>query len=1459
MRKMCEVQKMKSIFRKLMSVTLVTIMLMGIMPMFMSPANAADPDVGLGFLLRGFNVLSGNELRNRNLETAPIFKPNAAIALAPYYDYYPFTESITNIRSGKTLYDLGSSSKFSLSINAGVEAGIDKLFKASAKTKYTANSAYDYKNSYDSYLHEFSLAHSVGKNTFNNINSPTTINALKNNVDAEFLDLLTDSTVSPKLIFDRYGTHFITSYEMGGYAETFMGIVNNRQRFSNAEDIRALLEVEGKSKVLSVQAAVELYESLATYQEIDDSSTFFSGRVVGGVGGLDYTGDPRLMNDVYNRWLQTFNPKQGSGFNCEILLDVRYVNDVPTTSLSMMGIWELLPNDYTARYNELVRAYAEMSVAQDILFFNDFVYKTVQPIGNLPRPDVDGAIIISTPEQLDNVRNNLSGKYILVNDIALTENWVPITDFSGILDGNGYAVKDVTINGAGQNLFGNSPGTFRNLVVSYTDRASFYSMTNGITTNPNAKVDNCYADLSFNETTATKYTYNNVNVNGLVNSITAKQAIVDLSAITNGQYVGDKKITIENSVDTVWFKGSLNSSPYLYVNFEVKGNTIVILENCYIDTFSSSIKFSGANTNPSIISIGRSNAIVGYSSSGSNAIIEAAGNLSILGTSDIQIRSNTANGQDAIRVAGTLDIALDGANFEARGGNGANGSTGSQSSSAGGTGGNGGVGGNGGNGVIANRLNILKNSNVYIYGGNGGNGGTGGQGGTGTAGSYNYNIPSGTPSSGNRGHTGYTGYTGGTGGVGGRGGNGGNGGTPLNDISYTKSTSSSLYLEVGTGGVGGNGGRGGTGGRGGQGGEGGISKAGGYSGNGGTGGRGGTGGVGGRGGDGGHHGSLAVVGGVSQNYGGAGGTGGSAGSGGSGGSGGWYGDYGPGSGCACFIGIHSCKPGDFGYDGPTGYAGSAGSPGTGFSGSVELSYLDPISSSETPPNLTGARLIIENAGNIIYSPGQVFNTSGLTLGLKQAGTLQSPISSINVNDNRVAFFYDFSKLGTTLVTISYYNNGEYIGYIPVMVVEPEPIVIQQKINVSSELGRAGAEVTLTASLVNNPGIASYSLTMVYPSELEFVRAEKGDILDSNFRATTTVAGQVSVSATSEDGTDVSDGTVLFTVTFKVVNDVKDGVIINEDTGLVLGTFRSIDAVESDGKRLPCVFNQGQIVVRNTLYGDVNGDGRIDFLDVTRLLRYLWEVDTSPLGPKQLAAPMALFMSLDGFNAPALKVSDEICQAGDEVTMTVSLTNNPGIASFSLSLEYPDELSFIEAKAGDIISSNFKANADNAGVVAVSATSENGVDVTTGTILFTVRFKVSEETKADCIDGVSLGLCRPVDAVESDGKRLEINIEQGSIIVEKPSAVLVRATASAKDFIGITETSKNSGVWALAFKVTEVYSNGETKIVHHVINIKANNANVAGSYDLDAYTLIYDIKGNGSNIKEFRLDMNYHTQ
>ncbi len=63
----------------------------------------------------------------------------------------------------------------------------------------------------------------------------------------------------------------------------------------------------------------------------------------------------------------------------------------------------------------------------------------------------EGYTAIRTAEDLNNIRNDLAGKYLLMNDIDLSvyENWVPIGDaenpFTGELDGNGYVIENLTI------------------------------------------------------------------------------------------------------------------------------------------------------------------------------------------------------------------------------------------------------------------------------------------------------------------------------------------------------------------------------------------------------------------------------------------------------------------------------------------------------------------------------------------------------------------------------------------------------------------------------------------------------------------------------------------------------------------------------------------------------------------------------------------------------------------------------------------------------------------------------------------------------------------------------------------------------------------------------------------------------------------------------------------------------
>jgi hypothetical protein len=80
-------------------------------------------------------------------------------------------------------------------------------------------------------------------------------------------------------------------------------------------------------------------------------------------------------------------------------------------------------------------------------------------------------IQIKTRPDLININNNLSGNYLLVNNITLTGEWVPIgngeTPFTGTFDGNGFKIINLTISTARENVgfFSFNQGIIKNLTL----------------------------------------------------------------------------------------------------------------------------------------------------------------------------------------------------------------------------------------------------------------------------------------------------------------------------------------------------------------------------------------------------------------------------------------------------------------------------------------------------------------------------------------------------------------------------------------------------------------------------------------------------------------------------------------------------------------------------------------------------------------------------------------------------------------------------------------------------------------------------------------------------------------------------------------------------------------------------------------------------------------------------------
>jgi uncharacterized repeat protein (TIGR02543 family) len=133
-----------------------------------------------------------------------------------------------------------------------------------------------------------------------------------------------------------------------------------------------------------------------------------------------------------------------------MLSDTEMVDETLATSTDNPLTSEL-PDEVTTTSNSAIEADLIKPVEETVL---DSVYarnslseygdngKFIAPIG---MPDLD-AIAITNREELEAIRDDLDENYYLLSDIDLSgEDWIPINGFSGIFNGNGHIINNLTI------------------------------------------------------------------------------------------------------------------------------------------------------------------------------------------------------------------------------------------------------------------------------------------------------------------------------------------------------------------------------------------------------------------------------------------------------------------------------------------------------------------------------------------------------------------------------------------------------------------------------------------------------------------------------------------------------------------------------------------------------------------------------------------------------------------------------------------------------------------------------------------------------------------------------------------------------------------------------------------------------------------------------------------------------
>ena len=203
---------------------------------------------------------------------------------------------------------------------------------------------------------------------------------------------------------------------------------------------------------------------------------------------------------------------------------------------------------------------------------------------------------IFNEDDLRAVQDNLGYHYILVNDIDLQGEWVPITPYNGVFEGNGKTISNLRINGIDrQGLFGNirNDGIVQNIILSNVNIDCHGSYIGALAGHNSGIVKNCSVQGTVR---------GGFSVGGLAGAnngiITGSTAIIHVYGIDgSGGLAGDNTHTIIQC----YVKGSVTSS-----NNEaggVAGGNFNQIIGCFSDCDVSCQKFAaggiaGFNSGP---------------------------------------------------------------------------------------------------------------------------------------------------------------------------------------------------------------------------------------------------------------------------------------------------------------------------------------------------------------------------------------------------------------------------------------------------------------------------------------------------------------------------------------------------------------------------------------------------------------------------------------------------------------------------------------------------------------------------------------------------------------------------------------------------------------------------------------------------------------------------------------------
>ena len=353
----------------------------------------------------------------------------------------------------------------------------------------------------------------------------------------------------------------------------------------------------------------------------------------------------------------------------------------------------------------------------------------------------------------------------------------------------------------------------------------------------------------------------------------------------------------------------------------------------------------------------------------------------------------------------------------------------------------------------------------------------------------------------------------------------------------------------------------------------------------------------------------------------------------------------------------------------------------------------------------------------------------------------------------------------------------------------EKVETSAEISIHSQSALTGKSLTVPVLLTKNSGIAGFGLTVNYDENILTLNSiTAGSAISGN--GTFSTNGNITTWYTVDNTTVTGE---LMQLNFTVKEDAPEG-----DTEVAVALTDGLDSnlSDEDGNPVSVTITAGKITVTRGILGDVNGDGSVAIADVVLLNRsVLGKVTLTDTAKKlgdvngdgnisiadvvklnryvlkkitALAAPAGSHTdSVADFNAGSASISVGTVdgKAGQTVTVPVSISGNPGIAGYSLKIDFDtNALTLNSMTAGSLISGNGTFSVNNEAHIVNWYTVDN---MTGNGELLKLSFTVKEGAAEGTIP-VSVSLNDGLDSNLSneDGIAVPVTIHSGGIRIAK---------------------------------------------------------------------------------------------